>query len=186
MLLSRRVRWFSLLLFVSCLFVVGCKSGSIETKTPVMGRNQPDETSYNVRLNEYKGDRIDYQIEAEKMLRYYDRRMLYGFKVTLTSYDKENKISSVIKADTTIVDDARNIIFAYGNASYSSEGGGVKTSRIVWERNLDEITAPGKVTLTRNGSVLRGINLRTNSQLSFATMESVSAEGIIDEKDIAW
>jgi hypothetical protein len=90
----------------------------------------------------------------------------------------------VIKADTTIVDDARNIIFASGRASFFSPGGGLKTDRIAWDRNVDEITAMGKVTLTRDGSVLWGKNLRTNSKLSFAEMEAVSAEGIVNEKTL--
>jgi lipopolysaccharide assembly outer membrane protein LptD (OstA) len=91
-----------------------------------------------------------------------------------------------VKADTTIVDDARNIIFANGNASFETPDGNLKTSKMVWERNLDELSAPGYVVLTRSGDVLRGTNLRTNAKFSYATLDAVSAEGIIDEADFDW
>jgi len=158
----------------------------LDNDTPIMDRSQPNEISYNIRLSEFKGDHLDYIIEAQKMERFTDRRLLYGYGVTLTSYDRNRQVSSVIKADTTIVDDARNIIFANGKASFTSPGGGLRTSRIAWDRNVDEITAVDRVELTREGSILWGQNLRTNSKLSFAEMEAVSAEGIVDEKDLDW
>jgi len=176
------VACFGLLL----VLLIGCGKSVLDTETPVMDRSQPNETSYNIKLSEFKDEHLDYIIEAQKMERFTDRRMLYGYGVTLTSYDRNKQVSSVIKADTTIVDDARNIIFASGRASFFSPGGGLKTDRIAWDRNVDEITAMGKVTLTRDGSVLWGKNLRTNSKLSFAEMEAVSAEGIVNEKDIDW
>jgi len=45
---------------------------------------------------------------------------------------------------------------------------------------------PTKVTLTRAGDILRGNSLRTNTRLSFAEMDVVSAEGYIDEEDFTW
>jgi hypothetical protein len=62
----------------------------------------------------------------------------------------------------------------------------VASSRIVWDRNLDLLTAPGKVTLVRDGNVLRGENLRTNSRVEFAEMEKISAEGVFGEEYLDW
>jgi len=52
-----------------------------------------------------------------------------------------------------------------------------------WDRNVDEIMVPTRLTLTRMGDVLRGENLRTNTKLSFAEMNTVTAEGYFDEED---
>jgi hypothetical protein len=51
---------------------------------------------------------------------------------------------------------------------------------------VDEITAPKQVLLTRQGNVMRGQNLRTNSKLSFVEMEQVSAEGRLTQQEIDW
>jgi len=177
---------FGLFLFLILLFAAACKQDNLSSPTQNLERGLPDETSINVKLREYRDERLEYIIEAERMERFTDRRMLYAYRVTLTSYDREGKLSSVVKADTTIVDDARNIIFANGNASFETPDGKLKTSKIVWERNLDMLTAPANVVLTRSGDVLRGSNLHTNSKFSYAELEAVSAEGIVDEKDYSW
>lgn len=178
--------YFSLTLLLILLMSSACKQNELGSPTQNLERGLPDESSVNVRLSEYNQERLEYIIEAERLDRFTDRRMMYAYKVTLTSYDREGKQSSVVKADTTIVDDARNIIFANGNASFSTPNGTIKTSKIIWERSLDELTAPNPVVLTRAGDVLRGSSLRTNTKLSFAEMDAVSAEGVIDEKDYLW
>lgn len=164
----------------------GCSKDDLQQETGVLESGIPDENAQGVQVLEYTHNRLDYIIEAERIERFTDRRMMYGYTVTLTSYDKDGMLSSVIKADTTIVDDARNIIFANGNAYYESPEGTIKTQRFVWERTTDHITVPTYVVLTRGEDVLRGYNLRTDSRLSFVDMETVSAEGYIVEEDISW
>ena len=178
---------FLILLMGTLLFFGwGCSGDSLDQNDQVMEAGIPDENATGVRVMEYTNNRLDYIIEAASMQRYTDRRMMYGYDVTLSSYDREGAISSVIRADTTIVDDARNIIFANGNAVYQSDEGEIRTQRIIWERTMDSITAPGFVILTRGDDVLRGHSMRTDARLSFVEMETVSAEGYIVEEDISW
>ena len=168
-------------------FASGCKERiTLDSRTPAMDRNLPDEVSSNVTITQLNEDKIEYVLQAKRIERYYDRKMLNGWDVTITSYDPAGRIKSTIKADTTIVDDARNIIYTNGNVLMKTENASISTRRIIWDRNLDEIVAPERVVLTRDGSVLRGTNLRTNSTISFAEMESVDAEGLFDEKDLDW
>jgi LPS export ABC transporter protein LptC len=167
------------------LALFGCQS-RLETATGVMDRNLPDETSYNVKITQFNGTRTDYILEAGKIERFYDRRLLKAYKVDITAFDPKTGESSLLKADTTIVDDARNLIYANGNVFLSSGGGSVSSRRMVWDRNTDEIVAPDKVTLVRVGNVLKGENLRTNTRMDFAVMEKVSAEGFLDEEDLGW
>ena len=173
--------------FLSLLIgLVACEKANLQTANGVLERGLPDETSYQVSITNYVDSRYEYHLEAAKIERYTDRRLLYAYGVTLTTYDKDNKLNSVIKADTTIVDDARNLILASGHAKLTSPNGSLSTTNIAWDRAVDEITAPKQVVLTRQGNVLRGNNLRTNSKLSFVEMESVAAEGRLTEKDIDW
>ncbi len=173
-----------LILWLSLAF--GCANDDLKQESGVLESGIPEENARNVRIMEYTNNRLDYIIEANRMERFTDRRMLYGYDVILTSYDREGIKSSVIMADTTIVDDARNIIFANGNAFYESEEGTIRTQRIVWERTSDHITVPVYVVLTRGEDVLRGHSLRTDSRLSYVEMETVSAEGYIVEEDFSW
>ncbi len=175
-----------LLLICWLLLASACQEDSLKSSIETMQRDLPDESSVNVKLSQFDHERLEYIIEAERMERYTDRRLLYAYAVTLVSYNKDGLKSSVIQADTVMVDDARNLIFAMGNARYKADTGQIETQKIVWERTLDEITAPAHVVFRRPGETLRGSNLRTDSRLSYAELESVSAEGIIHETDFDW
>ncbi|MCB5278085.1 MAG: LPS export ABC transporter periplasmic protein LptC [Candidatus Cloacimonetes bacterium] len=172
-----------IILLLSLLFCWACSKESLDKDTEVLEQGIADENSEGVKVSEYVNNRLDYIIEAKSMERFTDRRMLYGYFVTLSSYDQAGMLSSVIKADTAIVDDARNVIFANGNVSFKTQEGEIKGEKMFWDRNLDEITVPTYVTLTRNGDVLTGQSLRTNTKLSYAEMDAVKAEGYFDEED---
>jgi len=180
-------------IFVNLLLIIlllvgafSCQKDKLQMNTAAMERGLPDEISYNVRLNQFIDNRNEYTLEANKIERYHDRRIMYGYGVTLSTYDKDNRINSTIQADTTIVDDARNIIYAQGHARMTSPNGSLSTAKIIWDRAVDEITAPTPVVLVRDGSILRGDNMRTNSKLSFVEMDKVSAEGKINPEELDW
>ncbi|MEN6445497.1 MAG: LPS export ABC transporter periplasmic protein LptC [Candidatus Cloacimonas sp.] len=168
------------------ILLSACQKVDLQSQTGILPRDLPDETSYQVKLTQMDNDRNEYILEADKIERFYDRRLLYAYKVTLTTFDKNNNISSVIKADTTIVDEARNYIFASGNAKLTSPNGTLATQKMAWDRTVDEISAPLEVTVTRSGNVMLGKNLRTNSKLSYVEMDAVSAEGYFKKEEIKW
>jgi LPS export ABC transporter protein LptC len=169
-----------------CLTLTGCKKSILDQTTSVLNRSLPDETSSNVTLTEYKENRINYTLTAAKIERFYDSRLLNAWKVKIETYDKYSKIQNTIIADTTYVDEARNIIRAMGNVIYSTPNGTIKSKLIIWDRNIDEIYTPEQVVLIRGERVMHGNNLRTNSSLSSAEMDSISAEGIITPDEINW
>ena len=175
-----------ILVVVLILALFGCSEDVLKTQSGVLGRGLPDEISKNVKLREYVGDAIDYIIEAEEIQRYSDRRMLYGYKVRLASYNKDGSQNSVITADSTSVDDARNVIIAGGKVRLKTPEAEIHAEKMIWDRNIDEIFVPTPVTLYRAGDVLRGNTLRTNSRISFVEMDAVSAEGYFDEKEFDW
>lgn len=151
-----------------------------------MERGLPDETSFNVKITQYIDNRSEYELQAQRIERFQTRNLIYAYGVTLTTFDKFNKVSSVINADSTVIDDARNIIQASGKVKMTSPNGDLATSEISWDRAVDEIVAPKRVKLTREGNVLYGQNLVTNSKLSLVTMDEVAAEGIIKAEDFDW
>lgn len=174
------------LIWLSLLLLTACTEQKMEVTGPPMDRNLPDETSSNVRITEFNGTEVDYHLEASRIDRFYDRRLLNAYKVKITAYDAKKGGKSVMQADSTIVDDARNLIYAYGNVKLNSVNGSIMAQRMIWDRNMDEVTAPGEVTLLRDGNTLRGSNLRTNTRIDYAEMDVVSAEGRFNESDFDW
>jgi len=175
-----------LLALLLLVFAAGCEEKSLNIRTPALDRNLPDETSTNVTITEYNGLATDYVLSAKRIERFYDRRILNAYGARIRAYDAKKGGTSLMQADSTIVDDARNIIYAYGNVKLSSPNGSIEALRMIWDRNMDEITAPGPVTLVRDGNTLRGEDLRTNTRIDYAEMKTVSAEGIFNEQDFDW
>ena len=134
-------------------------------------------------LTEYEQNKIAYILNAERIDRYYDRRILNAYKVEIQALDKKTGGTSFLKADSTIVDEARNMIMAHGNVKLISAEGSIYTNRMIWDRNSDVIVAPDTVMLVRAGNILRGRNLRTNLSIYPTEMDSISAEGLFEEKE---
>lgn len=179
------IRSVDLFLLFLALAMAACGESKLDISTPFMQRGLPDETSRNVTITEFDKDGIAYILEAGKIDRYYERRILNAYEVDITAWDSQGQ-RTIMQADSTIVDDARNLVFAYGNVELSSPGVKVITSKMTWDRNSDKIVAPGKVTLIREGNVLRGSNLRTTLSIYPTEMDSISAEGYFGEEYLDW
>lgn len=184
-----RLIWPGFLSFLAIAVLLcapACKKQELTTATGVLDRNLPDETSSRVKITEFDGDRIDYELAAQRIDRFIDRRLINAIGVQIKSYDPQTGQITHLQADSTIVDDARNMIFAYGNVELSSPQGSVSSASMVWDRNTDQIIAPGIVTVIKDGSTLRGQHLRTNSTIDYAELELVSADGKVDSLDFDW
>jgi LPS export ABC transporter protein LptC len=173
-------------LIVLTILTTGCGESILNQNTTALNRSLPDETSSNVSIYSYKENKVDYILTAEKMERFYNTRQLNAWKVRIVTYDANNRVKGTISADTTYVDEARNLIKAMGNVIFESENGTIKSRILNWDRNADEIYSPERVTLIRDEKTLHGDNLRTNSSISFAEMTSVSAEGTVKGDELDW
>jgi LPS export ABC transporter protein LptC len=174
------------LLLLLMALLAACDEKGLNIRTPAMDRNLPDETSTNVTITEFNGHNVDYILSAKRIERFYDRQMMNAYGTRIQAYDPKKGGTSLMEADSTIVDDARNMIYAYGNVKLVSPNGSIAAGRMIWDRNMDEIIAPGAVTLVRDGNTLRGNDLRTNTRIDYAEMQTVSAEGIFNEEDFDW
>ncbi len=179
-------RSVELFLLLALLLLTACGEGNLVLRTESLKRGLPDETSANVTITEFDKEGIAYILKAAKIDRYYERRILNAYQVDLTAFDRTKGGTSSLKADSTIVDDARNIIFAHGNVKLVGREGSISTSRLIWDRNLDEVLAPGNVTLVKGGNVLRGTNLRTNLSIYPTEMDNISAEGYFEKDFLDW
>jgi LPS export ABC transporter protein LptC len=190
MKLPLRTSWliFNLLeiiLLISLLGLNGCRKVTEPSKARI-NPNYPDEQSSFVHIVSMKGDSIDYILDASRIDRFYDKKNLVAFDVNIISYDKSGKVHSTMSAKKAMVDDIENRIAATGHVKLITTNGILQTEALTWERSFDEIVAPGNVTLIRNGNILQGISLRTDSNLNYAEMKQVTATGTANEKDLNW
>lgn len=171
---------------LTLLILAACGESGLVFKTESLKRGLPDETSTNVTITEFDKNKVAYIMKAAKIDRYYERRILNAYQVDITTFDSVKGGSSSLKADSTIVDDARNQVFAHGNVKLVSKEGSIFTKRLIWDRNMDEILAPGEVTLVKGGNTLHGTNLRTNLSIFPTEMDNISAEGFFEEDYLDW
>jgi LPS export ABC transporter protein LptC len=190
MKLHLRISWqifnlLEILTLISLMSILGCHKMTEPSKARI-NPDYPDEQSNFVHIVSMKGDSIDYVLDASRIDRFYDRQNLVAFDVNIVTYDKVGKVHSKISAQKAMVNDIENRIVATGKVIFDTPNGILQTETLTWERSFDEIIAPGSVTLIRNGNVLQGISLRTDSNLNYAEMKQVTATGTADEKDLNW
>ena len=61
-------------------------------------------------ITEFDREGVAYILKAARIDRYYERRILNAYQVDITAFDRQKGGPSSLKADSTIVDDARNVI----------------------------------------------------------------------------
>ena len=183
--LPTSIRSVSLALLL-LLALSACSDDKLTVSTPPLDRRLPDETSENVTITEFDKEGVAYILKAARIDRYYERRILNAYQVDITAYDRVKGGSSSLQADSTIVDDARNVVYAHGNVKLRGKEGIVSPARLIWDRNMDEVLAPGQVTLVQDGNILRGTNLRTNLSISPTELDNISAEGFFEEDYLDW
>ncbi len=173
-------------LLVFATVLAACNQSVLDQATETLNRGLPDEASKKVSIYQYKQDKIDYILTADRIERYYESRKLDAWKVKIITYDENKQAQSSIVADTAYVDEARNLIQARGNVIFATPNGTIKSRVINWDRNIDEIFCPEQVTLIRGENTLRGNDLRTNSYISYAEMTDITAEGTVTRDEIDW
>lgn len=173
-------------ILILILLLTGCGKSVLDQTSSPINRNLPDEKSSNVVIYSYNEDKVDYILTAARIEKFYNLKRLYAYDVKIVTYDLDMKIKSEIVADTAFVDEARNFIQAIGNVVFNTPNGIIKSHVVNWERNYDEIYVPEKVTLIRDDDVLYGDNLRTDSNISFIEMNTVSAEGTVKGDELDW
>lgn len=168
------------------IIISGCGKSVLDQSTSALNRALPDETSHDVSIYAYKENRVDYILTASRIERFYLTSKLNAWNVKIVTYDEKMNVKSNLSADTTYVDEARNYIQALGNVVFETPNGIIKSRSMNWERVSDEIFSNEKVTLIRDGNTLQGDNLRTNSNISFVEMSTITAEGTVKGDELDW
>ena len=125
-------------------------------------------------------------IKAKHLDNYPKKKIIIADTVTVTEYDKNKKVKSILSCNKANIDQIKDIYVCTGNVVVTTENGILKTPYLLWDKKSDKITAKNGVTLIRGENVLNGRTLVTNSKFEKVRINKVSAKGKLKEKDLRW
>ncbi len=179
---------FSSIWLISLLVILilsGCAAADDQLPTRAK-KTTPDEVIDSVKIIAYNQKNVEWVLDSKNIVRNYDIKQTLANIVTIHSYNENGTLRSVLTSQKADLNEIDNTITAIDSVVINSENGILKTGLLIWERNTDAITAPGKVTLIRDINTLYGYQLNTNIRLDFVQMKQVSAHGKIDKDSINW
>ncbi len=146
----------------------------------------PDEEADSLYVVVTNKDKLDYEMTATHMYKYYDTKQTFADTVFVKFYNSDGSLKSTLRCDTAEVDDAKNIIICQGNVVVVSENATMKAPEAVLNRNTEQIFAGNGVTLIRKENTLYGEEMISDMKLEVAEFRKVSAEGRLENEEIDW
>ncbi len=121
----------------------------------------------------------EFIVKASEAKMYFPKNEVYLFNVTVTMYDKDNRISSFVSANKGFMHQTRHNIYFEGDVKILAERGDIlMANKLYYNRKTHRFySEPGdEVTLTRGDFVVNGQNMIADTSLNEVTMESTEAE----------
>ncbi|MDO9577446.1 MAG: LPS export ABC transporter periplasmic protein LptC [Candidatus Cloacimonadales bacterium] len=179
---SKFLKCFVLLIFVS---ILSCTSQDEEQIMPIEGKI-PDEEADSIMVVATTNDRLDYEMTAVHMYKYYDTKQTFVDTVFVTFYNDDGTVKSTLRSDKAEMDDAANTITGIGNVVVISDNGTMKAPYAVLNKNTEQIFAQKGVTMIRGENTLYGEEMVSDMRLDRVEITKVSAEGKLDNEEIDW
>lgn len=173
------------IVFFIVFLLLSCSPQQEEQYLPIEGKI-PDEEADSLLVVVTNKDKLEYEMTAVHMYKYYDTKQTFADTVFVTFYNDEGSVESTLRCDKAEVDDAENLITALGNVVVESENGIMKAPKAVLNRNTEKIFAEDGVTLIRNDNVLYGEEMESDMKLEIAEFRQVSAEGTLENEEFNW
>lgn len=172
-----------LLLILSFLF--SCSPQEEEQIMPIAGKI-PDEEADSIMVVATTNDRLDYEMTAVHMYKYYDTKQTFVDTVFVTFYNDDGTVKSTLRANKAEMDDAANTITGIGNVVVISDNGTMKAPYAVLNKNTEQIFAQKGVTIIRGENTLYGEEMVSDMRLDRVEITKVSAEGKLTDEEIDW
>ncbi len=174
-----------LVLAFVALVVSSCDLTTIEIRKSEKSE-AAEETSDVVTIWEYRDSDIERITTSERIERFHTDKKLIAYIVSITDYHPDGSIKMTLTADQMIIEETKKINTAIGNVVVERDDNILKTEKLIWNQQNDEISSPLEVTIVRGNNILRGSELISNIDFSFVELKKVTAEGRFDEEDFDW
>lgn len=146
----------------------------------------PDEQSDSVRTVTMDGNIVTMKMYADHIDRYYDKKLTYIDSLFVQKYDKEGTLNSTLTCKKATINETSNVIVCEGNVVIKGENGILRTPKLTWNRNTDDVFAENGVVMTRGDDTLTGDKMKTDMQMSYVEIVNVSAEGKVKGETLEW
>ena len=166
------------------ILLLACQTSQPEQKIKT-DSNLPDEQSDSIKIYSTANNKIEWELSAAHIERFYDEQKVYGNSVFIKIYNQDNSITTIACNDAEL-DDIENILTGTGDVIVTSSKGILKTPYLIWDRKTDQLFAKEKVQLIREENVLYGEEMKTDLNLDRIEITKVSAEGNVNEEEFNW
>jgi LPS export ABC transporter protein LptC len=158
---------FILLLPVLLLFwVCGCgKSAKIQPKLPISGgiEDIPNFVMEGFKMKSTDKGKVRWEITARAAQIFELKKKAYAQSVIMVHYDEMDK-KTFLYGDRAEINTDTNFMIITGNVkAVSSEGAIIQTQKLFWDDKLKKMYTDDEVTITRQGSVLKGIGFESDA-----------------------
>ena len=131
-------------------------------------------------------NKIEWILHTDYMQKFAKENIIKFRNTKLEIFDLDENLSATIFSDSVKIDEKKNIIYANGNVKIYSQKGDLFSNSLVWDRNKDKIFSDDFVKIIKDGDVICGERLRTDSNFEHVVLQKVSAEGEISESKMVW
>jgi LPS export ABC transporter protein LptC len=158
---------FALLLPALIIFSVsGCgKSTKIQPKLPVSGSIEdiPNFVMEGFKMKSTDKGKVKWEITARAAQIFELKKKAYAQSVIMVHHDETDK-KTILYGDRAEINTDTNFMVITGNVkAVSSEGAIIQTQKLFWDDKLKKMYTDDEVTITRQGSVLRGIGFESDA-----------------------
>jgi LPS export ABC transporter protein LptC len=151
---------------VMLLLLLGLTCSRDESSAPAPAEEAPDQIIENSTITfSEKGVRTA-AIFAEYVAVYERRDLKKATKLHIDFYDKDGKHTSVLEADSGVIEERKQKIEALGNVVVTTEQGiRLRTQSLRWDPKTSKIVTDDFVTITKGKDVITGYGLEADEEL---------------------
>ncbi len=163
---------------VVLIMLLTCACGRDESNAPALPVDVPDQIIENSTITFSQEGIRSATIFAEYVAVYERLDLKKAKKVHIDFYDKEGSHTSVLVADSGVIQERKQKIEALGNVVViSDEGIKLETQSLKWDPESAKIVTDDFVTITKDRDVITGYGLEADQELKhFVIKKKVRGE----------
>jgi LPS export ABC transporter protein LptC len=149
-----------------CMILVVSACSSEESSAPRMPVNMPDQVIENSTIIFSEKGIKSAAIHAAEVAVYEKLDLKKATKLHVDFYDQEGNLTSVLVADSGLIQEKKQKFEARGNVVVTTqEGVKLTTESLRWNPETNKIVTDDFVTITKGKDVITGIGLEADEQL---------------------
>jgi len=174
-----------LLILLSILIFSACSDSKGPVTFKDMGK-QSIEITDSITVYSSSKDLTLWTLYADRLKKYPKENIMHFSTIELNIMNDDGTLASTIYADSAIVDDEMQTVYAEGNIKIYSQEGDIFGKSMTWDRKNDEIFSKDSVKVIRQGNVIQGSSFTSDSRFDHVTLHRASAEGEVGESEVLW